>query len=140
MRDENMRTKRAASIGLLSVSFGAMLCAASESTALAQQVRIDADDIGGVVTGANGPEAGVWVIAETKDLPTRYIKIVTTDDRGRDGIPDPPRANYDVWVRGYGLVDSPKQKVAPGKNIDLKAVPAPNRAAAAEYYPAQYWF
>ena len=80
------------------------------------------------------------MIAETRDLPTRYIKIVTTDDRGRYVIPDLPRATYDVWVRGYGLVDSPKQKVAPGKNIDLKAVPAPNRAAAAEYYPAQYWF
>jgi hypothetical protein len=108
--------------------------------AFAQQVAIDNNDIGGVVTGANGPEAGVWVIAETKDLPTRYIKIVATDDRGRYVIPDLPRANYDVWVRGYGLVDSPKQKSAPGKNIDLKAVSAPSRAAAAEYYPGIYWF
>ena len=108
--------------------------------AAAQQVQIDNNDIGGVVTGASGPEAGVWVIAETKDLPTRYIKIVTTDDRGRYVIPDLPRANYDMWVRGYGLVDLPKQKSAPGRNIDLKAVPAPSRAAAAEYYPANYWY
>jgi len=62
------------------------------STAFAQAVRVDADDIGGVVTGANGPEAGVWVIAETRDLPTRYIKIVATDDQGRYLIPDLPRA------------------------------------------------
>src|SRR4051794_9753236 len=45
-------------------------------------VIIGATDLGGVVTGANGPEAGVWVIAETKDLPTRYAKIVVTDDQG----------------------------------------------------------
>jgi hypothetical protein len=92
--------------------------------AVAQQVAIDNNDIGGVVTGANGPEAGVWVIAETRELPTRFIKIAVTDDRGRYVIPDLPRANYDIWVRGYGLVDSPKQKSAPGKNLDLKAVPA----------------
>jgi hypothetical protein len=132
-----MRTMKAACLGMLSVSFGALLA----STAVAQQVRVDADDIGGVVTGASGPEAGVWVIAETKDLPTRYIKIVATDDQGRYLIPDlPARATYDIWVRGYGLVDSPKQKSTPGKNLDLKAVAAPNRAAAAEYYPAQYWY
>src|SRR6476620_12727607 len=135
-----MRSKRPASIAMLSVSSAALLFVACVNPASAQQVRIDADDIGGVVTGANGPEAGVWVVAETRDLPTRYIKIVTTDDRGRYVIPDLPRANYDIWVRGYGLVDSPKQKSAPGKNLDLKAIPAPNRAAAAEYYPAQYWF
>ena len=46
-------------------------------------VAIDNDDIGGVVTGANGPEAGVWVIAETRDLAVRYIKSVVTDDQGR---------------------------------------------------------
>src|SRR5437868_11463867 len=62
---------------------------------------IDADDIGGIVTGPNGPEAGVWVIAETHDLPVRYIKIVVTDDQGRYVIPDLPRARYQIWVRGY---------------------------------------
>src|SRR5262245_7603500 len=135
-----MRAKGSASIAKLSVSIAALAMAAAITPAAAQQVAIDNNDIGGVVTGANGPEAGVWVVAETRDLPTRYIKIVTTDDRGRYVIPDLPRANYDIWIRGYGLVDSPKQKSAPGKNLDLKAVPAPNRAAAAEYYPAQYWF
>src|SRR5262249_9240884 len=74
----------------------------------APAVAIDNDDIGGVVTGASGPEAGVWVIAETNDLPTRYAKMVVTDDQGRYVVPDLPKAKYKVWVRGYGLVDSPK--------------------------------
>src|SRR6476619_7305572 len=73
-------------------------------------VNIGATDLGGVVTGPNGPEAGVWVIAETTELPTRMVKIVVTDDQGRYVLPDLPKANYDVWVRGYGLVDSPKVK------------------------------
>jgi hypothetical protein len=103
-------------------------------------IRIDADDIGGVVTGANGPEAGVWVIAETSDLPTKYAKIVVTDDQGRYLMPDLPKATYNVWVRGYGLVDSPKVKAPPGKTLNLKAAPAPNETAAAEYYPAIYWY
>jgi hypothetical protein len=103
-------------------------------------VQIDSDDIGGVVTSAKGPEAGVWVIAETKDLPTGFSRSVVTDDQGRYVVPDLPKANYEVWVRGYGLVDSPKVTSVPGKNLNLKAVVAPNPRAAAEYYPAQYWF
>jgi len=103
-------------------------------------VLIDADDIGGVVTSSNGPEAGVWVIAETTDLPTRYVKEVVTDDRGRYVIPDLPMAKYSVWARGYGLIDSPKVETVPGKLVDLKPSVAPNRAAAAQYYPANYWY
>src|ERR1051325_10994457 len=102
-------------------------------------IQIDKDDIGGTVTGPNGPEAGVWVIAETRELPTRFARIVVTDDRGRYLIPDLPKANYDVWVRGYGLVDSQKVKAAPGKMLNLSAVVAPNAKAAAQYYPAAYW-
>ena len=49
-------------------------------------------------------------------------------------------ANYSVWVRGYGLVDSPKLRAKPGQHLDLTAVPAPNEAAAAHYYPAIYWY
>src|SRR5215471_4724646 len=101
---------------------------------------IDADDIGGVVTGAQGPEAGVWVVAETRNLPTRLIKSVVTDDRGRFLLPDLPKAEYDVWVRGYGLVDSPKTKASPGKIVNIKSVAAPDKKAAAQYYPVQYWF
>ena len=97
------------------------------------------DDIRGVVTGANGPEAGVWVIAETMDLPTRYAKIVVTDDQGRYLLPDLPRATYTVWVRGYGLVDSPTTRATPGGVVNLRAIPAPSPHAAAQYYPAGYW-
>ena len=103
-------------------------------------VQIDGDDIGGVVSGKAGPEAGVWVIAETSDLGTRFAKIVVTDDRGRYVIPDLPQATYRVWVRGYGLVDSPKVTSPRGRIVNLNAVPAPTAAAAAEYYPAIYWF
>jgi hypothetical protein len=103
-------------------------------------VAIDNDDIGGVVRGPNGPEAGVWVIAETTDLPTTYAKIVVTDDQGRYVVPDLPTANYQVWVRGYGLVDSPKVRAKPGQQLNLTAVPASDERSAAHYYPAIYWY
>jgi hypothetical protein len=105
-----------------------------------QSVAIDDDDIGGVVTGSNGPEAGVWVIAETRDLQVRYIKSVVTDDRGRYVVPDLPKAKYTVWARGYGLVDGPKVTSEPGKQLNLTAKPAPDAASAAHYYPAIYWY
>jgi hypothetical protein len=113
--------------------------------AVAQQqeaapVSIGAGDIGGVVRGPNGPEAGVWVIAETTDLATKMNKTVVTDDQGRYVIPDLPKANYVVWARGYGLVDSAKATAEPGKIVNITAVPAPSQAAAAELYPAIYWF
>ena len=133
-----------ASATLLGVAVVASL-AIQPSRAPAQQagaeaIRIDGDDIAGVVTGASGPEAGVWVIAETTDLPTKFARIVVTDDKGQYLLPDLPKANYSIWVRGYGLVDSAKTSSAPGKILNLKAVPAPNAAAAAEYYPAIYWY
>jgi hypothetical protein len=103
-------------------------------------IAVGDNDFGGTVRGANGPEAGVWVIAETTDLATKFAKIVVTDERGRYVLPDLPKASYSVWVRGYGLVDSPKVRSVPGKILDLTAVPAPNAAAAAEYYPAIYWY
>lgn len=102
----------------------------------ASPVTIGASDIGGQVSSATGPEAGVWVIAETTGLPTKFAKVVVTDQEGRYLIPDLPKASYDVWVRGYGLVDSPKVKADPGKNLNLTAITAPTPAAAAEYYPA----
>src|SRR4249920_4238002 len=126
--------------------FAAALAAAgyllASSTPLEAEtaVAIDADDIGGVVTGPHGPEAGVWVIAETRDLPTRYAKMVVTDEQGRYVVPDLPKAKYKIWVRGYGLVDSPKVDGEPGKELNLTAVIAPNEAAAAKYYPAIYWY
>src|SRR5215467_2762 len=98
------------------------------------------DDIAGVVTSTKGPEAGVWVIAETTDLPTKFVKIVVTDDGGRYLVPQLPAANYKVWVRGYGLMDSSPVHTTPGRMVNLTAVLAPNTRIAAEYYPAIYWF
>ena len=105
-----------------------------------KEVIVGKNDIGGTVTGANGPEAGVWVIAETFDLPTRFAKIVVTDDAGRYLIPELPQGKYKIWVRGYGLIDSPKKDAKPGSNVDLDAVIAPSEKEAAQYYPAGYWF
>src|SRR5712691_6454800 len=138
-----MSTVRKSHLSLLAASLmGTALVFAVPTGVSAQPaaaVQVKANEIGGVVTGAKGPEAGVWVIAETKDLPTKFVKIVVTDDSGRFLIPGLPKANYDVWVRGYGLVDSPKTKSAIGKSVALKSVAAPNAKAAAEYYPANYW-
>src|SRR5215207_1182028 len=103
----------------------AAMAAAVPAPAGAQQaaVAIDKDDIGGVVTGPNGPEAGVWVIAETTELPTTYAKIVVTDDQGRYVVPDLPNANYQVWVRGYGLVDSAHQQSRRGQRVNFRSTP-----------------
>ena len=111
---------------------------ARQSTGAA--VSIGNTDIGGVVTSASGPEGGVWVITETTDLPTQFVKIVVTDGSGRYVVPQLPKANYKLWVRGYGLVDSTPVQAIPGKIVNLTAVLAPNSRAAAEYYPAIYWF
>jgi hypothetical protein len=112
----------------------------SPQTQAADAVKIAGADIGGTVTSAKGPEAGVWVIAETSELPTRYIKIVVTDDKGHYVLPDLPTAKYKVWVRGYGLVDSDPVDVGPGNKADLTAKVAPSAKDAAEYYPASYWY
>jgi hypothetical protein len=111
-----------------------------KASSTAAHVSIGATDIGGVVTSAHGPEAGVWVIAETTDLPTKFAKIVVTDDAGRYVIPALPKANYKVWVRGYGLVDSPRVDGPRGKTLNLTATIAPTAAAAAKYYPGMYWY
>jgi hypothetical protein len=139
-----MRTTRVLYTGMLALGI-ALLWAAPTARLSAQQrtdtaVRIGDTDLGGVVTSANGPEAGVWVIAETTDLPTKFAKIVVTDEQGRYAMPELPKANYSVWVRGYGLIDSPKVQATPGKTLNLNAEVAPDAAAAAEYYPAVYWY
>src|SRR5712672_1062701 len=122
------------------IAFAVLLSFSSTPSHAQQAVTVGDSDLGGVVTSANGPEAGVWVIAETTDLPTKFVKIVVTDDQGRYVLPALPKANYEVWVRGYGLVDSPKIKSAPGRIVNLTATVALSEAAAAEYYPAQYWY
>ena len=132
------------SSALAAVSFAALSTVTSAKLNAQQstesQIRIGGSDLGGVVTSAKGPEAGVWVIAETADLPTKFAKIVVTDDQGRYVIPGLPNASYSVWVRGYGLVDSPKLQARPGAIVNLTAVEAPTPAAAADYYPALYWY
>ena len=127
-----------------SVAAIALVACLAGAPASAQQaepaVKVGAADIGGVVTGPSGPEAGVWVIAETADLPTKFTKMVVTDEQGRYLIPALPNAKYSVWVRGYGLVDSAKVGSEPGKMVNLTAVKAPDDAAAAQYYPGMYWY
>ncbi|MEO8334423.1 MAG: carboxypeptidase regulatory-like domain-containing protein [bacterium] len=121
------------------IALGVAIVALIGTLPFSDESQTGGDDIEGVVTGPRGPEAGVWVIAETNDLPTKFVRIVVTDDRGRYLIPDLPKATYKVWVRGYGLIDSPKSTSTIGKTVNLKAVPAPTAAAAAQYYPAGYW-
>src|ERR1700674_4513700 len=87
-------------------------------------VSIGDDDIGGGVTSSKGAEAGGWGIAETNDLQTKIVKIVVTDDGGHYVVPQLPRANYKIWVRGYGLLDSQPVQTTPGKIVNLTAVAA----------------
>jgi hypothetical protein len=97
--------------------------------------------ITGVVTSANGPEAGVWVIAETDELQTPFIKIVVTGDAGQFVLPELPVATYRVWVRGYGLADSAPIEGRPGdRDVELAAVVAANAQEAAKVYPSDYWY
>jgi hypothetical protein len=102
--------------------------------------------ITGVVRSTAGPEAGVWVIAQTSELPTGMIKSVVTNDQGRYVLPDMPMVNYKVWVRGYGLVDSTPINAKPTVNsnnnapaVNLTAVLAKNDVEAARVYPGNYW-
>lgn len=138
-----MRTAKSLYLaGTVLLSLAGILVA-SRASLHAQQgaaMQVKANEIGGVVTSNKGPEAGVWVIAETTDLPTRYIKEVVTDDRGRYLLPDLPKGKYTVWARGYGLVDSPKVQTETGKTVDLKPAVAPDAKTAAQLYPANYWY
>jgi len=132
-----MRMKESLHLVISGIS---LLLAACQVPPGASRAGTGESDLAGRVTSANGPEAGVWVIAETTELPTKFTKIVVTDDHGRYLIPELPKANYSVWVRGYGLIDSPKVQAAPGKILDLNAVVATSATAAADYYPAIYWY
>ena len=123
-------------LGMVSLFAGLIARVEAQQTG---QAKVKAGELGGVVTSAKGPEAGVWVIAETSSLPTNFVKIVVTDDQGHYLMPELPDASYKVWVRGYGLVDSQAVKATPGKALNLTAVVAPTPKDAAKYYPAVYW-
>ena len=120
------------SVGLLAIAMAVVM------TWSAGRARAAGDDIHGVVTGEQGPEAGVWVIAETHDFDTAFRKIVVTDDAGRYLVPDLPAADYELWVRGYGLRDSMKVSAEPGDEVALDVVDATPEEAA-EIYRASYW-
>src|SRR5579871_2121969 len=109
---------------------------AGAQQALGASLSVGRKAIGGVVTSSKGPEAGVWVVAETKDLPTKFTRIVVTDDQGRYLIPDLPQANYQIFVRGYGLLDTKWQPASVGQKLDIKAEVAPDARSAAQAYPA----
>jgi hypothetical protein len=132
----HVRTALFAGAGILAWSLAWLGAQQNTSTAVA----IDRDDIGGVVTSSKGPEAGVWVIAETTDTPTKFARIAVTDDRGRYVVPDLPSATYQVFVRGYGLLDSERQTARPGQQLNLQASVAPDARSAAQVYPAAWWF
>ncbi len=151
MRRESVRPSGAVAIGILGLLLSYPVLASAQTTSphasgptatqnAAPAIDVVSHDIYGTVSGPQGPEAGVWVIAETGELQTNYTKIVVTDDRGRYDLPELPKANYKVWVRGYGLVDSPKVPAIPGTQLNLRAVTAPNPRAAAQYFPAGYWY
>ena len=139
-----MQTRLIRGVGGMPAFMAALVIAAVTAlwlgAAATAQTALDADDIGGVVRGASGPEAGVWVIAETDDFDTKFRKIVVTDDAGRYVLPDLPDAGYDVWVRGYGLRDSEPVAGRPGDSLDLDAMPAADAREAAQVYPANYWY
>jgi len=139
---KTMSMRRSVKLGVLG---GACLLGVSLAwTAQRVDARQEANDgvgvIHGVVRSDAGPEAGVWVIAETDDTPTKLVKIVVTDDDGRYLLPELPDATYDVWVRGYGLVDSPTVTGRPGQELALRAILAPTPRDAAKIYPANYWY
>src|ERR1700681_3280942 len=104
-------------------------------------VRVDKNSVGGVVLNSNGakPEAGVWLIAETKSLPVPFRKIVVTDEQGRFLAPDLPDGSYELWARGYGLKDSDRVKSARGEQVTIQVSDALNPQEAAKIYPASYW-
>ena len=103
-------------------------------------IPMDKDDIAGTVRGEMGPEAGVWVIAESTDFDTFFARIVVTDANGQYLVPDLPAAKYQLWVRGYGLEDSAKISVSPGETADLRVIAASDAQTAAKVYPAAYWY
>ena len=125
--------------GIMCCSAAVGLVAFAATLVAIQSPEVDGD-ITGVVSSVSGPEAGVWVIAETDDLDTQFRKIVVTNDDGRFALPDLPAADYEVWVRGYGLLDSEPVTSTPGESLNLEVGQAATPQEAAQVYPANYWY
>ena len=124
-------------VGLIGLVAGSVL---DPNSALLAQRSTPQGYISGVVRSSQGPEAGVWVIAETRELPTNFIKIVVTDDQGRFVVPELPAVSYRVFVRGYGLVDSTPIPMKPSTTaVALTATVARTPQEAAKVYPGNYW-
>src|ERR1700687_2056380 len=124
--------------GLL-LAIGLACLAISSPADLGAQGDGNTGVITGVVTSEKGPEAGVWVIAETDELGTKFRKIVVTNDQGKFALPELPKVNYKVWVRGYGLVDSKPLMATTGRDLKLTTMVAKDPREAAQIYPASYW-
>ena len=133
-------TMRGAGAIVAAGALAAVAGATSVPAAAPQAAAADGTSISGVVRSAAGPEAGVWVIAETDDLETGFRKIVVTGDDGRFLIPELATATYDVWVRGYGLADSERRTARPGDTLELTVSAAASPQEAASVYPANYWY
>src|ERR1700681_1196339 len=123
---------------------GMLLAIAAAWLALGLQTSVAAAENTGVMTGVvtspKGPEAGVWVIAETDDLQTKFRKIVVTNDQGKFVLRELPKSvSYKVWVRGYGLADSKPVTAKPDQDLRLAAVLPRDAREAAQVYPASYW-
>ena len=133
-------TMRGAAAIVAAGAVAAVAGATSSPAAATQGAAVGETSIAGVVRSADGPEAGVWVIAETDDLETGFRKIVVTGDDGRFLIPELATAAYDVWVRGYGLADSERRTARPGDEVELTVSAAATPQEAASVYPANYWY
>src|SRR3989442_1325485 len=136
------RLVAAATVAFVALTMGALVwdgvARPLQAAQAIQSVPVDANSISGVVVNNGKPEPGVWVMTETRSLPTLFRKIVVTDDQGRFLVPDLPDAGYEVWARGYGLQDSGRVKAARGQRVELQVVNAASLKEAAQFYPSNY--
>src|SRR3712207_1193685 len=137
-----MRAIRALSIAAVATSatFAAAFVPLRHPVAAPAPPHVGPADIGGTVTGPKGPEAGVWVIAETSEVPTKYAKVFDTDDGDRDLNPDPTRRSYSVIMHDIGRVHTQKRHETQGGTLALRPVQAARARALDEYYPAGCWY
>ena len=83
------------------------------------------------LSSAPATEGGVWVIAETADTPTKFRKIVVTDEQGRFLFPDlPTKATYTYLVVATGWSIGARSSDG-GSDLALEAAVAPNARTAA---------